>query len=155
MLLVAPGCLYIFCGEKVNRNSPLRSQLLSNCFRQFCITNQACYVPPSGFRINPRSTLPGLRSTPSFPASPRSADAHGQGTGQKDTARDHRLAIHESKGKLGLQEDHGGLDEVLAKPQHDRRYPLGLKETTVGMTEAQTLLFWTTGIRQPDCQSSF
>lgn len=94
-------------------------------------------------------------STLSFPASPRSAGAHGQGTGQKDTARDHRLAVHKSKGELCLQEDHGGLDEVLAKPQHDRRCPLGLKETTVGMTGAQTLLFWTTGIRQPDRLSSF
>lgn len=71
MLLVAPGCLYIFCGEKVNRNSPLRSQLLSNCFRQFCITNQVCQVLPPGFRVNPRSLLPGLRSTQSFPASPK------------------------------------------------------------------------------------
>lgn len=73
MLLVAPGCLYIFSGEKVNRNSPRRSQLLSNCFQQFCNTDQASsdQAPVPGFGINPWHILPGL------PGSRGSADVPG------------------------------------------------------------------------------
>lgn len=125
MLLVAPGCLYIFCGEKVNRNSPLRSQLLSNCFRQFCNTDQAYYVPLPDFRINPVASYLAFEVPRAPQAFPMSAGAHHRDAARKDTAWDHRLAVHEGEGELRLQEDHGRLDEVLPESQHDKRQSSG------------------------------
>lgn len=122
MPLVAPGCLYIFHGEKVNRNSPLRSQLPSNHFQQFCNTTQACYLPMPVFRITLCSILPRRRSTPSSSCSSwRAQVPNPRGTAQKDTSRDHRPSVHQSKGQLSLQEDHRGLDEVLPESQHGKR----------------------------------
>lgn len=144
MLSVAPGCLYIFRGEKVNRNSPRRSQLLSNCFRQFCNTDQASSDQASlpGFGTNPH-ILPGLPSSPSVSCFP--GISHG-----KDTSGNHRPAVHQGKAQLRPQEHHGGLDEVLPKSQHAHCHHLqGLKETMGEITEGLTLPFQTTGIKLP------
>lgn len=56
------ACLFIYLPlvKRSGEKSPLWSPLLSNLFQKSCITDQAYYVPLTGFRINMNNILPVL-----------------------------------------------------------------------------------------------
>lgn len=56
------ACLFIYLPlvKRSGEKSPLWSPLLSNLFQKFCNTDQAYYVPLTGFRINMSNILPVL-----------------------------------------------------------------------------------------------
>lgn len=151
MLLVAPGCLYIFSGEKVNRNSPRRSQLLSNCFQQFCNTDQASsdQAPAPGFGINPWDILPGLPSSRGSAASPRS-------TG-KERIRPGSTGLRFTSAKLSsvLRNTTEGLMRCCPNLSMISADLHGLKETVVKIMKGLTLPFQAAGIKQSNCLCSF
>lgn len=156
MLLVAPGCLYIFCGEKVNRNSPVRSRLLSNPFRQFCNTNQVYYVPPPGFRINPRRSYLAFGARANLPQLLHRAQAPmAKALLKRIRPGTTGLRFTRAKESSVFRKTTEGLMMCCPNLSMMNVNLWALKETTVKIIMRLTLFFLATGIRQPGCLGCF
>lgn len=148
MLWVAPGCLYIFRGEKVNRNSPLRSQLLSNRFRQFCNTDQAYYVPLPVCRANPHSILPGLWSAELLLPFSSVQASMGQALLKRIRPGTTGFRFTRAKESSVFRKTAEGLMRCCPNLSMANGNLWGLKETTVKIMKGLTWTFQTTGVRR-------
>lgn len=125
-------CLFIYLPlvKRSGEKSPLWSLLLSNLFQKFCNTDQAYYVPLTGFRINMNNILPVLlqeaRKGAHFQADSQRSKAicytwyfltTKRKKERKDTAWDHRFPVHKCKRKLCLQKHKRRLDKMLSKTE--------------------------------------